>query len=1092
MNIIKALTISDCISKASQIASKYNVLDGKKCYVFCVDKIALSFELEIAKICGGGFFNIDVSTFTRYITIRSGNVKALSKEASVMAIRKIILEKQNSLVCFKNLKYCPNLSVTVYELISQLASAKVTPEDLYAVLDNQNTLGGALNLKLKDVTLIYSEYRKYLQTNGYIDRNDYLDLMPSIIYNDESLKGATVILAGFSSVTRQRAEIFEALNNVAGEVYAVTLAGDNSEVYTNETLERLLKIDSFARVEQFVSNHLTEVDILSKYLFNPEVFKPTFKKYPTNAITVTEYQDVYSEIKGVAKDIVKEVKLGGNRYKNVAVMVGGLDDYRLIINKVFSEYGIPYYLDKAENLSKHPICAFILNLLDVTRKNLAVKDVIKLVSNGMFTAEKEKADKFINYIKKYAITRSSIKNEFKYQTENLVDLEEIRNKVITVYNKLNGAKTVSSLIDGIKFAIEFLSVDKNIELYNQKLINYGETVYAEFNDKILDKVYALLDEIKFVLGDGKISLIDFKTVFLSGATSTSIGAIPLFNDAVYVGECKDVKIKNADILYAVGISGNIPFAKSDSALLTDGDLASLDEFKIIVEPKIKIVNKREKENISVAFMSFNKKLKVSLSNANASGKGTVKSEIITYLTKIFDINVISARKKETEVDSILLKGYKYDNDAINEFISDKYLSKASTYLEVAKLKQNLDKRKSSVELASVNDAVSSLDGEIKTKVDGILNIVTEKPSIIKNANACLSGEEISATTLEEYFACPYSNFIRNSLRLKTTETGEMQQNEIGTLLHALLETYVNRISEVTSIETSNALVDNIISELYAKEEYAKYVEKPMYRYVFNKLQSEGKKACYNAYETLVGSEFKPKYLELKFGENKAVKGIKLNAKSGEYKVKGTIDRVDTAGNKVRIIDYKSGKTHPDVTSFFVGKNLQLYLYMNVFKGEEYEPSGAYYFPIKNDYEEEGKKTKRIMQGNTLDSEEVIKLTDKNLTNGSSSSLVSVSLKQDGTLTGNSSVLTKEEMSAYLDYAVMIASKGVDEINLGYVKPSPYDANTKCVYCEYGGLCKRMIKEGDNRKVKGVCATTVVNAVKYEKQAQSEILTKGEN
>ena len=49
-------------------------------------------------------------------------------------------------------------------------------------------------------------------------------------------------------------------------------------------------------------------------------------------------------------------------------------------------------------------------------------------------------------------------------------------------------------------------------------------------------------------------------------------------------------MKGVDILYAAGINGNVPFTKSDSALLSDGDLASLDELKIIVEPKIKIVN----------------------------------------------------------------------------------------------------------------------------------------------------------------------------------------------------------------------------------------------------------------------------------------------------------------------------------------------------------------------------------------------------------------------------------------------------------------------------------------------------------------------
>ena len=1082
MKIIKTPTISDCIVTASKIASNYNSLNAKKCYVFCVDKIALSLELEIAKLCGGGFFNIDVSTFTRYISTLNKNVKALSKESSVMAVRKIILDKQNYLKCFAKSKYSPNLAVTVYELISQLSSAKVTPTDLSEVLNYENKLGKALTSKLQDIKFIFEEYRNYLNANGYIDRNDYLELMPSLVRNDENLKGATVILVGFSSVTRQRAEIFKALNEVAGEIYGVVLASEDSEIYTNETYEKLLDIDRFAEVQKVEFNYLPEIDLLIKHLFDPNVFKSSFKKTPTKNITVTEYPSVETEIESVAKEIVKEVKINGNRYKNIAVMVGGLDNYKLTISKIFREYNIPYYVDKAESLSNHPICRFVLDLIDLTRKNLAVKEVVKFVSNGMFLTNKTISDKFNNYVKKFAITRNGIKQPFKYEDDNLVELENVRKAVVEIYSKINSAKTVNEIISAIKYAFEYALVNENVNYYNEKLNYYGETVYAEFNDKIIEKVYSLLDEIAVVLGNGQISLLNFKSIFLSGASSTTIGAIPLFNDAVYVGECKDVKIKRVDILYAVGISGNIPFAKSDSALLSDGDLASLDEFKIIVEPKIKIVNKREKENVCLAFMSFNKKLNVSYSSVDCSGKGAIKSEIITYLTKIFDLPINSERKKYSDINEKLNKGLGYNDDVVNEYVSDKYLSKSSTCRQIARVKQLLKKRKASVELASFNDAISSLDENFNASIDKILNYKDVKPDTISNANGCLKGEEISATTLEEYFACPYSNFVKNSLRLKSAETGEIQYNEIGTMLHSLVEEYAKRINEVSDKQSSDSLVESIITDIYNKEEYAKYVELPSYNYVFSKLKNEGKKACYDVYLSVENSDFKPKYFELRFGEKEKIKGIKLNAKSGNYKVKGAIDRVDVAGNKLRIIDYKSGKTHPETEAFYTGNNLQLYLYMNAFSREEFEPSGAYYFPIKDDYVDENKAQKQILEGNTVNDAEVIKATDKNLDVGGSSSIVKVTLNKDGAPYANrSKVLTKSQMDAYLEYAVMIASKGVDEINSGYVKASPYNAKNKCSYCEYGGLCGKNLKEEDGRKIGSVKPDEVVEAVKREKE-----------
>ena len=126
-------------------------------------------------------------------------------------------------------------------------------------------------------------------------------------------------------------------------------------------------------------------------------------------------------------------------------------------------------------------------------------------------------------------------------------------------------------------------------------------------------------------------------MFLSGAVGTAISSIPILNDAVYVGECKDVKIKNADILYAVGLNGEVPFSKSDTSILTDSDLYELDSFKVIVEPKLKIINLRERENVCLSLISFNQKLKLSYSNVSPNGKEVLKSELINYITNLFKI-----------------------------------------------------------------------------------------------------------------------------------------------------------------------------------------------------------------------------------------------------------------------------------------------------------------------------------------------------------------------------------------------------------------------------------------------------------------------
>ena len=175
MNIYLSPTINECIEKTASVVNSEWAKNKKKCYVFAEDKITLSLELEIAKLCGGGFWDIDIITFNRYINSKKNTKKVLSKESSVMAIRKIISENQKSLQCLSSSASKPNLALTLYELISQLESAKVTCEELNTLIEKQSeNIKGAFLLKIKDIAFVYSKYQEDLNAYDIYDSNSYL------------------------------------------------------------------------------------------------------------------------------------------------------------------------------------------------------------------------------------------------------------------------------------------------------------------------------------------------------------------------------------------------------------------------------------------------------------------------------------------------------------------------------------------------------------------------------------------------------------------------------------------------------------------------------------------------------------------------------------------------------------------------------------------------------------------------------------------------------------------------------------------------------------------------------------------------------
>ena len=355
-------------------------------------------------------------------------------------------------------------------------------------------------------------------------------------------------------------------------------------------------------------------------------------------------------------------------------------------------------------------------------------------------------DGLTSYILKYSLSRKSLKVPFAYEDKNLSEYENIRQKVIKCYSLLENATKVGEYVNAIYQMLNIIGAKENGEILGEKLKAIGENSIWDFNAKAHDKMLEVLKEIENVIGDVKISLLDFKNIILSGTTATTIGKIPLYNDAVYVGECKSVRIKSSKVLYAVGLNGDIPFAKSDTALLTDGDLDKLSGFKVIVEPKIEIVNKRQKEDVCLALMSFSDKLKLSYSDISPSGSTAFKADVVNYLSTIFSL------KPQRQIFNDALSTVK--DEGYENHLQIKYLAKKPALRAVAGCVQSAcdGDTTSKIEIVSFKDAIKNInDSEFAKKADLLLNGEVKENKISKNPIEVFNNGFISSSMLESYF-----------------------------------------------------------------------------------------------------------------------------------------------------------------------------------------------------------------------------------------------------------------------------------------------------------------------------------------------------
>ena len=1060
MNVYLADTTSKIVSTTASVV-KNLINDGKKCIVFSEDKITLSLELEIASALGGGFFDVDVITFKRYVSSKNITAKVISKESSVMLIRKIIADVKKEISCFSSSINTPNMAVVLYELISQLESAKISPKELKKLIDENSPVSKALMGKIKDVYLVYSRYDEEVKKRGLYDSNEYLSLMPSLCDLDKDLKDTAVIISGFQTVTRQRYDIFKALFKNSQSFHAVIPYDINSPTYTGETYYRLLEIDNNAKIINCLGGISNEAEFLKKNFLSPKVFGEDFVPMKTSNVSLYQSHDSKQEAEFIAKDVLAEVK-SGLRFEDISLALGNLAEDLPYVTRAFNDYKIPYYVEQTTLLSDHPVCDFIISVLDFQRKGLSAKDFTKIINCSLFIKDKQKADKLKNLIYKNMINRKAFKSPFNFDVLENQEFEKYREKLIKITEKLSLARTVNDYGAAIKELLLECEIANNLEELSKKLKSIGEVSLSELNGRVYAKTVSVLDEMIELIGSSEISSLDFKNVFLSGANGTKISSIPILSDAVYIGECKDVKIQSAEVLYAVGLTGDVPFTKSDTSLLSDGDLSVLDGFNVIIEPKIKAVNKREKENVLITLCSFNKKLKLSYSLTDGKGSQKYKSDAVKYLASMFDLK------------PIIIDGLNYSQD--DGILAQGFSNEQTSLIELAKLKTDYKNgdREVANKVASFYKATEILNlEELKQKADDILKESSPERYIKSGDNLSLKGGEISASVLESYFSCPYKNYASNVLKLKETAISDVRVNETGTLLHLVTEKYVKRLSEVCDKITSDKLVGDIFNEIIADENYKKYLNSSKLLYSLKQLEKESKRVCFSVFNSVKNSNFTPKYFEKRFGRGQDVPPIKLGAKSGEILVKGVVDRVDEYEDYVRIIDYKSGRISSSEESFYTGNKLQLYLYMNAFATGGKKPAGAYYYPVKDGYSEE--EEKYTMLGKTLNDGEIISATDKNINENKKSEIVNVSLNKDGVPYKTSSVLTEEEMEKYLKYSIKVSSGCIDEIRTGYCTPSPYE--NACEYCQYAGMCGFTTEDGRSyRKVNKVTKSTIIEAV----------------
>ncbi len=236
-----------------------------------------------------------------------------------------------------------------------------------------------------------------------------------------------------------------------------------------------------------------------------------------------------------------------------------------------------------------------------------------------------------------------------------------------------------------------------------------------------------------------------------------------------------------------------------------------------------------------------------------------------------------------------------------------------------------------LEQVDINDVPAAPDTQMPS--------VEKTPEVLQNTREVLQKNGLSASALNVYVACPLRFYWETIQRLKEPKNvhEELQANEMGTVLHAVMEAlYGNpdrpyKVCEADIVRFMERVQDTpLVEKVYVREVYAsddlslltgrdQLAVYAIKKYVRNILAHD-KTLCpffYHSSEKRLKTTF-----PMPNGETICIKGF--------------IDRIDEVNGCIRMIDYKTGSEHS--TKVKMG---ELFAATNALKADHYRQTLFY-------------------------------------------------------------------------------------------------------------------------------------------------------
>ncbi|MDB6065794.1 MAG: helicase-exonuclease AddAB subunit AddB [Pedosphaera sp.] len=1021
--------------------------------------------------------------------------RLLDEEGRLMVLRGLLAKRRDQLKLFRASARLTGFAQHLSLVLRELQRHQLTPESLGKLAEEASAVEG-LSYKLHDLASLLQDYLDWLQAHNLQDADRLLDIgTKSLQAPHANLNLGDIWVDGFTELSLQELDLLAEVVPLAS-VATITFCLDRvpkekvswlsnwamvRRTYTNCS-KRLAGLPHREIITDLLPRRINQ----SRFLNNPPLYhlesrwadpKPspqaTEQKPGTlqAALRVAACANPEGEVTLAAREIVRFVRAGG-RYREVTVLARKLQGYYEPLVNIFTRYEIPFFLDRRESVSHHPLAELTRNALRTVAFSWMRDDWFAALKTGLVPA----ADAEIDRLENEALARGW-KGSVWQKPISIADepdleqwLERLRLKIVPPFNKLalrmaqeNNRPSGTQLATALREFWQVLNVEEALRGWSSE---NGDP--RPIHLTVWDQMGAWLNNVELAFPTETLPLREWLPILEAGLAGLSVGVIPPALDQVLIGAID--RSRNPDIRLALVLGMNetvFPAPPEASVLLTDADRIELEKQGVSLNTTRQQLG-QERYYGYVACTRARHRLVLTSSHYDAAGKTLNPSPFLAHVKQLFP-----ALEFETFPRVLDWRKSEHANEMIVPILRNQVRGPGSNAKELSRL-NNLPT------LAPLQERLKHLIA------------VPLKESLSPALAGQLYGLDLrtSVSRMEQFAACPFKFFVHSGLRAEERQLFELDIRDQGNFQHEVLASFHLQlrhegkrwrdISPIEARERIKAIAGNLITSF--REGLLQSTEEGRFtaRMLTDSLQ--------DFVETLIGwmqqqYAFDPGAVELPFGNSDDSFPPWALALSKDHRLllHGRIDRIDICLESGAdealcvVVDYKSSQKQLDPLLMEHGLQLQLAAYLNVlrhwpnpkpfFGVSRLIPAGVFYVNLRGKYERSENRNEALAGIQTarklayrhtgrFDAEALPKLDQR--TGVKEGDQFNYRLTQAGKIHGGSrEALDTTEFLAMLDAVETGLQTMGRAVYAGVANIDPYQKGsaTACDQCDYHAICR---------------------------------------